>query len=312
MILLQLDPTETTRRAAVRSHRIAGCEVLTDRRIHQIEPYSSPQPLAMATLPELPAEAHASTASGSEVYRSRGLVAREMRNLECTSSPVGTLLDVQGIGAFWIDSDGRRAARVAGSGPPTADEIETILGPVLVVALALHGTYCLHSSAVIAGDRAIGFSGRSGSGKSTLALDIERQSGLGWQRLADDIMPIASGPAGPVALPRFPQLKLSPEEQPSLGWPDRIPLAALFVIDDAVEEVKIEALPPREAMLALVRQTVASRLFDLDLSARHMAFCAHTSGSLTIADLTYPRRRTVAPQVQAAIVDMLAADEHIP
>lgn len=302
--LLQLHPNEAARRSTLRSHHIAGCHLLTDRPIRELEPFRAPQPVVVSTVPELPSALH-DTSRGTLVYRGQGMVAGKEREITCTSAPGGVLLHVQGLGPYWIDSDGRRAARLHDSGNPTEQEIETVLGPVLVLALALQATFCLHASAIAVGDGAIGFCGSSGSGKSTLALEIERRTGLAWRRLADDILPVSLGPVGPVALPHFPQLKLPPEGQPGLERPARMPLVALFLIDGASEEVRVDVLQPRDAMLAMVGQTVASRLFDSSLSAIHMAFCTRASGELTVAKVSYPRRLAAIPLLQAAIADVL-------
>ena len=182
--------------------------------------------------------------------------------------------------------------------------VEAALGPALILALALQGTWTLHASAVFSDDRAVAFVGESGNGKSTLAGFLGREGRPGWRLLADDMLPVVPGPGGLDVLPHFPQLKLAGEDCSPAALPERMPLAAIYVLPPAAgrsKAVQVRRLGSRDAALAVVRHTVAARLFDGALLARHLAFCAHAAAHIRICRLTYPHRYELLPAVRDAI-----------
>ncbi len=314
-----------------REYRVAGRPLVTDVPLLALAAFGrdSPTPGPRDAWPErtgdLDAEGPATT---HLVFRGRGWIGGAQRVVEYRAGPLGCRLAVAGGGEYWIASDGSRIERLVPEPEGQASlGIETVLGPALVLALALQGPFCLHASSAAFGQRAIAFLGESQSGKSTLAAHLGGEGGPAWQRLADDVLPVAAVGGGPVALPHFPQLKLSPEEQPAPDGPEQLPLAAVYILDapeggggvdagsaaasaastvassdsEGHTAVAIHPLGTRQAMLALVRHTVASRLFDGALAARHMAFCTEVAAAVPVRRLAYPRRRALLPRVRAAI-----------
>lgn len=188
--------------------------------------------------------------------------------------------------------------------------VRSVLGPGLLLALALRGSFALHAGAVARGGRAAVFLGDSGAGKSTLAAALDRRRAGGWRRLADDVLPVTRAADGGIdALPEFPQLKLGPEEQyvADPSSPERLPVAAFYLLETpAADEdaVTITTVSPRDAAVALLAHTVASRLFAPDLAARHFAFCAAAAAAVPLKRLRYPRRL----QALDAVAEALAAD----
>jgi len=207
---------------------------------------------------------------------------------------------------------------------------QSILGPGLLLALALQGTFAFHASAAALGERAAVFLGDSGAGKSTLAADLDRRRADGWQRLADDVLPVAPAADGSLdAWPEFPQLKLGAEEQYVAGGarPERLPIAAIYLLDAfsalpaasafetvsaatttaasaVADAVTITTASPRDALLALVAHTMAGRLFAPELAVRHFAFCAAVAAAVPLKRLRYPRRL----EALDTVADALAAD----
>lgn len=197
---------------------------------------------------------------------------------------------------------------------------QSVLGPGLLLALALQGSFAFHASAAVLGERAVVFLGDSGAGKSTLAADLDQRWADGWQRLADDVLPVAPAADGGLdAWPEFPQLKLAAEAQYVAGGsrPERVPVAAIYLLDaysaftdasasasDIAAAVTITAVSPRDAMLALVAHTMAGRLFAPDLAVRHFAFCAAAAAAVPLKRLRYPRRL----EALDAVAQALAAD----
>ena len=274
------------------SYRIAGLRLVTDLECPQL------RPLAIGSAPALLlAEPPRTPAGDFPVRRSTGLVGGALRTVTCRPDPEGLRIEVAEVGEFTVAPDGSAVTgRTRG-----ADEDafpEAALGPALIVALALRDILCLHAGAVRLAGAAVAFLGDSTAGKSTLARLLAASDGC--ERLADDVLPVASTPRGLDALPHFPQLKLPPEEQYPAAQPECVPLAAAYVLDEG-PDVEIEPLGPRDAMLALMRQTVATRVFPPRLLARHTELCARAVASLPVRRLSYPRRLDVGPEVAERI-----------
>lgn len=240
-------------------------------------------------------------------YRGPGWIGNTWRDVVCHAGERGYELEVAGAGRFTISSDGKAIYQLAaaeGASPQLTGE--TLLGPCLILALALQGTWCLHASAARCRGRLVAFAGESGVGKSTLAAYLAKQAGPEWRRAVDDILPVAPTPTGLEARPHFPQLKLPYDAQPWTDQPERLPLTALFLLQGpqgAGPGVDIRPVSRKAAGLALVRHTVASRLFDKPLLARHLAFCSAAAESLPVFTVSYPHQFSLLPQVR----DRLAA-----
>lgn len=310
-ITLRLCPGSLVDPPRARHYDVAGCRILADTSVDELEPFEAPtshstsgRPLESA-IPDLQA-----TREWHETYRGLGLVGGAERHVACRSGPRGYLIDVEDADRFWVSPEGTAIARLASDNRPSGLEIEIALGPALVLTLALRSRFCLHASAAAHGDRIVAFCGLSGSGKSTLAAQLQRQAGLAWRRVADDILPVWSRTDGPTALPHFPQLKLSVDAQSGLSWPPLMPLAAVYILPDEADSrhlpsakvsPAIRDLTAKEAMLDLVRHTVASRLFDARLAASHMAACTSLAKSVRVAHLDYPHQETAILSVREAI-----------
>jgi len=189
-----------------------------------------------------------------------------------------------------------------------------------MLALALRGTFALHAGAVDVGGQSALFVGESGAGKSTLSRALGGGALPGARRIADDIVPFDAGPGGAEILPHFPQLKLPRDAQPGRLAPERMSVAAIYVLptgpwreDDPggstasrSVDVRTEPLAGQSAVLALVRHSVASVLFDPPTAARHLAICAQVAGQTPIRRLAYPWGLDVLPRVCDAILADLA------
>ena len=169
--------------------------------------------------------------------------------------------------AFCVRSDGSQVHCLR---LPTAScpRDEVLLGPVLILALAARDRYALHASAVAVADGALLLLGPSGSGKSTLARVAAAQ---GWQRLCDDVTPLGEAAAGFQVWPRFPQLKWDPVLQ---GDDQELPLAGLIWVERGDGPMQIKPMSKTAATKALLRDTVAARLFGAQRLQHHLGFCA--------------------------------------
>jgi hypothetical protein len=187
--------------------------------------------------------------------------------------------------------------------------LEVVLGPPLLLALALRSRFVLHASASRRPDgAAVVFLGDSGAGKSTLAAYLDAPASPGWRRLSDDLTPVRVGPDRGIVEPRFPQLALPAPAEPPVAAP---PLAALYLLaaepavgsesDGVPPRVEIEPLAPRRAAEAILAHTVAARLFDAPLLAAGLDWAAAVSAA-GVHRLLYPRRREALPAVRAALL----------
>jgi hypothetical protein len=215
----------------------------------------------------------------------------------CSASP-GILLRVEGGSDFYISPDGREITR-----PGKEDQslegldLEIQQGPALVLAFSVRENWCLHASATRCKDTTIAFLGESGYGKSTLAGYLNR---FGWQRVADDILPVTLETERVLAWPHFPQLKLPEEQQPALYLPENLLLDRLCLVSPAGadEAPRLEPLSATDTVTALLSHTAGTRMFWPELLAQHLEFCARAGQVLPAYRLTYPHRRESLPLVK--------------
>src|SRR5262249_1346024 len=148
-------------------------------------------------------------------------------------------------------------------------------------------------SCVAVDGRAIAFLGQPGAGKSTTAAAF---GALGYRVLSDDVVPFEERGGEFVAYPGYPRIRLWPDALTSLSllgqdipplpddWGERryhldisdsqksaafhttpLALAAVYVLGERSAEERapfVEELGGTEALMALVSNTFAGRVFD--------------------------------------------------
>jgi hypothetical protein len=231
----------------------------------------------------------------------RGWVAFAWRDVQVWSTLSGFLVRVEGGRDFYVGSDGNEIRwQTDGLSLSSLNETDRqiLLGPVIVLALALRGSWSLHASAAIYKDTLILFLGESGQGKSTLAAYLAKEAG--WRLAADDILPVTMGTKSVLAWPRFPQLKLPIQAQPGPGLPEQLSICKVCVLADAgLDELPaLERLPASQAIQAYLGHTAGTRLFAPDLLGKHLAFCSQAAGRAPVYRLTYPHRWEALPVVK--------------
>ena len=247
----------------------------------------------------------------------KGWVGGAVRQVEAWSTLSGILLRVSDGSDFYIASDGQAILRIdefsqqdeGGDKPPSSLsslEREIILGPALVLALALNETWSLHASAAVFTGLSIAFLGESGQGKSTLAAYLGSQN---WLRLTDDILPVRETENGMDALPHFPQLKLPADAQPVFNFPEQLPLDKLVLLREAdVDDTPaISLLPPTQAIQVLLGHTAGTRLFTPELLEKHLHFSAHVAERVPVYQLTYPHDKKKLPFVKELLEEICSA-----
>jgi len=279
---------------------VAGREVLTPRKSESFQPFlRKPSTGATSGLHRLRI-AHFPTIS----KHVKGVIAGEDREVECRFGPGKIAVRIEGIATFSVTGNGRSVELVEAEDSAALELVEeAILGPPLLLALALQGVTCLHAGAVATEDGVVAFLGRSGAGKSTLAAFLNREV-AGWQRCADDLLPMDEGPDGIDALPHFPQPKLPPERQWCGQKPERLPLRALYVLGEEAlpgSGVTTESMSVSNATAEVLQNSAVWTLFPPELMDRHLAVCARIAETVPVRRLAYPRRFEILPEVAAAI-----------
>lgn len=290
------------------AYEVGGVPVASDRPVAALQPFRRVTDAVVIGVPLAPAPIE--LCPGIDVFRGSAWLGGRWREVGCAREAARYSIAVEGVGRFELfpQSCVARVERLADDVTPALVE-ETVLGPVLVLALAVRGVWCLHASAVVstAAGRAIAFAGVSGRGKSTLASALGVTGDGAWRHLADDVLPVTVDPTGPLARPHFPQLKFLPDHQPAASAPAELELAAVYVLGGptgAEAAPSVRALSRQEAALALIRHTVGSRLFAPELLARHLAAAGALTARVPVRALSYPWTGELSPRV----AELLALD----
>lgn len=297
MIEVQLSPPEQNTGHTGYLYQLANTLVWFDQPVDYLSPFTARKP----GLPTWSAPLPVNTSQPLQtIYQGPGWIANEWRAVHCQHGGDGYVLSVPGAGVFSISMDGARIKLIARE--PSALEnviIESTLGPALILALALQSVWCLHASAALYHDHLFLFSGESGEGKSTLARYLASQPN--WRRAGDDIMPVTRTTDYLYALPHFPQLKISMENQPASGLATSLKIHIIILLVKNPQLAAPGHLSPiseSTATLALSRHSVAARLFGRDLLKKHLAFCAWVSKHIQVVRLDYPHSLDKLKDVQ--------------
>jgi len=292
-------------------YQLAGRSIFFDRPIAELQPYAIREtrfPAKMQAVRRSSETNRAVTKSLAPLIQATGWIGDGFSTVSVWRDVDGFILEIPNAGDYWIATDGKEVNQVwLDSQAEQAFLSEALLGPPLVLALALQGVWCLHACAALYKMNLIAFLGESGAGKSTLATFIDSQPG--FSRLVDDILPITWEAQTVQACPHFPQLKLPAYQQPVVNSPEYVPVAAMYLLSEQ-PGISIQSLRPSQAILALVQQTVAARLFDRELLEYHLVFCSQAATQIPIRRLAYPHQYDILPLVwealQADLIEMSA------
>lgn len=158
-----------------------------------------------------------------------------------------------------------------------------LLGPVLILNLAMNQVFCLHASAFLLQGKVFILMGESGTGKSTIARFMDDQPGV--QRIADDILPLKIIDDNLTVLPNFPQLKLASNDQYK---GDVIATESILLFTQkSNDETELTSIDTFETIKSLVKHTVATKLFAKDELQNHLSFCHQVSSKVKSYRLNY-------------------------
>ena len=134
-------------------YRLASQTIFLNPSIPEMQPFRlDTQIFSEPPLPPNLDELYVSAPS----LRAEGWISDRLETITFWRDDQGVLLDIPSAGRFWTSADGAAIRHI--SGPPELEPsilAQSLLGPPLVLALALNGVWCLHASAIIIEDRAV-------------------------------------------------------------------------------------------------------------------------------------------------------------
>lgn len=238
-------------------------------------------------------------------YFGRAYFGGEFRDVRYWQSGRRGQLDIDDEPACQIDFEESRIHALNKQPLGVGLNLEVITGPALVLLLTHAKIYCMHAGGVDTPAGRIGIMAESGAGKSTLSRHVDEQ----WSQVSDDIMPLSIGNLGNsiTVLPDFPQLKM-PKHMVADGLKPKLALDYLLRVNPVPSEtLQFSILPRTQAMLQVVRHTVAAKLFDTDTLQRHAEFAKKVTTTVPIIQVSYPRDLEQLAAIRHSIVEHLGS-----
>lgn len=231
-------------------------------------------------------------------YHGTAPFANSLRDVKFRRSDDIAQLDIDHVPACQISFSQNHIHVINNESFDSEINLELLTGPALILFLAQCNIFCLHAGAVSTPVGNIAIIAESGAGKSTLS----GHSDDSWSQLADDILPVI----GVNIEPNFPQLKL-PNSIASGALTNGAQLKAIFRIKlIPSKEIHFKTLNSVEALLQVVRHTVAAKLFDHSMMAAHMAFATKLVSELDVVELSYPRDLSQLSDLKQAIINHIS------
>ncbi len=295
MIEIRLKKPKDIKRTTF-NYSVAGLHVVSDTEIESLQHLAIPNSCEAALSPVRlrPAKEE----SENLLYTGTSTLFGAQQTVFCWENKDVFSLRMGNLGQVLIDRE-CNVVRITRNSPNSLDGLVKIAsGPALILALALHNVYCLHASAANINGRLCLFLGESGRGKSTLVS----YSKFGLERVCDDVLPVAFNNNRLMALPHFPQLKLGKCDQYGLDWPETCRVKQVFLLNNRgplspSAKISLRRLNKTEVTTAILRHTVAAKLFSSGLLRRHMQFSASVAEASNVTGLDYPMGLAKVPKI---------------
>lgn len=244
----------------------------------------------------------------------------------------GSLVFEFGEGVVFVVEEG--GTRITCSAEPSLalEDVATYLvGHVLACALTFRRVFCLHASAVAAGNAAVAFVGSAGAGKSTTAAALAT---AGFSTVTDDVLALQDAEEGFVAIPSYPHLRLWPDSAARLfgsegalprlspdhpTWDKRYfdashagafaaspqPLKAVYILGerDGVRPAPgISSLSRAKALVALIPHTYGNCWFNVAMQGAALAFLNGLVRRVPVRSLVLPASADRLPELGRAVL----------
>ena len=297
----------TTAGSGAHHYRLAGQPVVFESRVAALDAYCiGPASEPFNELLSHVGECEVLTDNNATVaYQGFAPIDQQQREVTLRRSAHRAQVDLDGVPVCQIDFNEGHLHLLGDQSFDERANLEVVTGPALVLLLTQADVYCLHAGCVATSVGNIAIIAESGSGKSTLSND----AGTLWQQVSDDILPVGfSGDSStcPLLLPDFPQLKLDRAEvksRPKVGMSlDYL----LRLSPQPAKEIEFVELGRKEAMLEVVRHTVAAKLFDSERLRKHAEFARRISREVPVLEMRYPRKKKQLPELRMRLVDAFA------
>ena len=239
------------------------------------------------------------------VYEEKITFHNKLRTITAWRSNGLTQIDIDNEPGCNIDFEKKRITLLNNKPVDSLFNIELITGPALILLLAQQSIFSLHASAVRITDSQglptnVAFIAESGVGKSTLSASVDRC----WVQYSDDILPVSISQYA-CLYNDYPQLKLSNFKVSDKSILNNN-LDYIFNISSDVEEgVVIEKLHAVDAVLTIIRHTVAARLFEPSMMKSHLEFATTLISKVTVCRISYPRDIKQLPMLRKEVIDFV-------
>ncbi len=193
------------------------------------------------------------------------------------------------------------------STPPEFDQVSAELlamGPGLVSLLMPANICLLHASAILTPAGVVIFCGSSGAGKSTLARELS-QVDTSFSRLADDIVVISVDSHGCRCLAKFPQPKLSTEQQPGLAKISLQIHRIIFLSPSDQSKIIQSNLGMADISFHLINHTMGSNNPDPSVRQKLLVLATNVAEKIHCQVFQYPHLRRSIDQMQMIIKESL-------
>lgn len=237
---------------------------------------------------------------------------------------------------FQVSLDGQRVVQCAVPGTDEVTLEHLFLNQVLPLAQSLQGELVFHASAVSLNGGAVAFLGRSGRGKSTLAASF---AATGHAFLTDDGLQLEKRAECYWVHPSHPSIRLWSDSRMALIHPDAVmsppvqytdksrvlsdsqlaacrealPLRWVYFLGEGqADDVVIESLSPREALIGLVNHSFMLDTSTAQVMARHFDGLSQMVSLPIFYRLDYPRRYDWLDRVRQAVLQHSADERPAP
>jgi hypothetical protein len=204
-------------------------------------------------------------------------------------------------------------------GTDTADDTlrHVLIDFILPLLITHRGELVLHASGAALPGGAVLLIARSGSGKSTIAAALAAR---GARVVADDAIALREdGDGGLVAIGAYSGLRLWPDIQES-SRPDKrrinpgnsaipfagvpVPVAGIYVLDPSPSgPIRIDPLPPREAVMAIVSNAYVLDCGDRDRLERQLDRVVGCARAVPVRRLAFPHDASRLDELCQFLVD---------